>query len=137
MGEERLKLQREPEAKNAPKRRLAPVTLKENMAGTLDMAGVWNVRATFPKKIRIQALVGIWLWLSKPFWDPILVGIGEFTTHFRTYLSGDWDVHWGYDLGLLLQGLFLSCFRTPFLGVPLACCHGRPQNGGLSLLGLL
>ena len=20
------------------------------------------------------------------------------TTHFRTYFSGDWDVHWGYDL---------------------------------------
>ena len=26
-------------------------------------------------------------------------GVGEFTTHFRTYFSGDWDVHWGYDLG--------------------------------------
>ena len=26
-----------------------------------------------------------------PFW-------GRFTTHFRTYFSGDWDVHWGYDL---------------------------------------
>ena len=25
-------------------------------------------------------------------------GVGEFTTHFRTYFSGDWDVHWGYDL---------------------------------------
>ena len=27
-----------------------------------------------------------------PFW-------GRCTTHFRTYCSGDWDVHWGYDLG--------------------------------------
>ena len=27
-----------------------------------------------------------------PFWL-----VGEFTTYFRTYLSGDWDVHWGYD----------------------------------------
>ena len=27
-----------------------------------------------------------------PFWD-------RSTTHFRTYFSGDWDVHWGYDLG--------------------------------------
>ena len=25
-------------------------------------------------------------------------GIGEFTTHFRTDFSGDWDVHWGYGL---------------------------------------
>ena len=24
-------------------------------------------------------------------------GAGEFT-HFGTYFSGDWDVHWGYDL---------------------------------------
>ena len=24
-----------------------------------------------------------------PFW-------GRCTTHFRTYFSGDWDVHWGY-----------------------------------------
>ena len=22
------------------------------------------------------------------------------TTHFRTYFSGDWDVHWGYDFDL-------------------------------------
>ena len=34
--------------------------------------------------------------VGRPFWDPILVGIGEFTTHFRTYFSGDRDVHWGY-----------------------------------------
>ena len=33
-----------------------------------------------------------WQWLSKPYWDPILVG--EFTTHFRTYFSGDWDATW-------------------------------------------
>ena len=24
--------------------------------------------------------------------------VGRCTTHFRTYISGDWDVHWGYDL---------------------------------------
>ena len=39
-------------------------------------------------------------------WYSILVG--SFTTHYRTYFSGDslilvyfsgdWDVHWGYDL---------------------------------------
>ena len=38
--------------------------------------------------------LGKWLWLSKPFSDPIWVG--EFTTHFRTDFHGDWDVHWGY-----------------------------------------
>ena len=31
-----------------------------------------------------------------PFWL-----VGEFTTHFRTYLSGHWDVHWNLtDLDL-------------------------------------
>ena len=25
---------------------------------------------------------------------------GRCTTHCRTYFSGDWDVHWGYDLDL-------------------------------------
>ena len=36
----------------------------------------------------------IWLWVKTngiPFWD-------RCTTHCRTYFSGDWDVHWGYDL---------------------------------------
>ena len=35
--------------------------------------------------------VSIWLWVKTneiPIWG----------THFRTYFSGDWDVHWGYDL---------------------------------------
>ena len=25
-------------------------------------------------------------------------GVGKFTTHFSPFFSGDWDVHWGYDL---------------------------------------
>ena len=25
-------------------------------------------------------------------------GVGESTTDFRTYFSGDWDVHWGYGI---------------------------------------
>ena len=29
--------------------------------------------------------------MMAPFW-------GRFTAHFRTYFSGDWDVHWGDDL---------------------------------------
>ena len=45
-----------------------------------------------------------WLWWSKPLKGIILIGIGEFTTHFRTYFSGDWDVHWGYGLLLVTHG---------------------------------
>ena len=37
-----------------------------------------------------KAVRKTWLW------------VGEFTTHFRTYFSGDWDVHWGY--GILSHG---------------------------------
>ena len=46
-------------------------------------------------------------------------GVGEFTTHFRTYFSGDWDVHWGY--GILTYGhmaencCFLRMERFAFL----------------------
>ena len=50
-----------------------------------------------------------------PIWVPILdpqpfgcgskpmgshFGVGEFTTHVRTYFSWDWYVHWGYDSDL-------------------------------------
>ena len=38
-----------------------------------------------------------WRW-SKPWWLIPFWLVGEFTTRFRTYFSGDWDVHWGYDL---------------------------------------
>ena len=34
-----------------------------------------------------------WLWLSKPMGSHFGVG-----APFRTYFSGDWDVHWGYGL---------------------------------------
>ena len=40
-----------------------------------------------------------WLWVETngiPFWD-------RCTTHFRTYFSGDWDVHWGLT-GILPRG---------------------------------
>ena len=49
------------------------------------------------------------LWWSKPMeWDPILVGIGEFTTRFRTYFSG-WIDPWPYPI----------CGRRLFLLDPL------------------
>ena len=41
----------------------------------------------------------------------MLVGIGEFTTHFRTYF-GDWQVHW---YGILSHGHFLSYWTEEFL----------------------
>ena len=36
-------------------------------------------------------------------------GQGEFTTHFRTHFSGDWDVHWGY--GILTHGHIAMTFK--------------------------
>ena len=32
--------------------------------------------------------------------------VGEFTTHFRTYFSGDWDVKTGGTIWILTQGHF-------------------------------
>ena len=57
------------------------------MGGPLKRDPKTNSMGLFPKT---------WLWLSKPMGHH--VGVGDFTTHFRTYFSGDWDAHWGYDL---------------------------------------
>ena len=38
-------------------------------------------------------------------------GVGKFTTHFSLYFSGDWDVHWGYDLDFGLWPHFVRIFR--------------------------
>ena len=35
-------------------------------------------------------------------------GVGEFTTQFMTYFSGDWDVHWGWSLLTLKKWLVLA-----------------------------
>ena len=43
-----------------------------------------------------------------PFW-------GRCTTHFRTYVSGDWDVHWGYDLGFDPWPIYILTANCAFL----------------------
>ena len=42
-----------------------------------------------------------------PFWL-----VGEFTTHSRTYFSGDWDVQWGYDLAFDPWPYFLYIYKN-------------------------
>ena len=37
----------------------------------------------------------------------------EFTTHFATYFSGDWDVHWGYEIWLLTHGQMAWVLLAP------------------------
>ena len=44
----------------------------------------WFYFAPYPYGCGCQNRFGI------PFWL-----VGEFTTHFRTYFNGDWDVRWG------------------------------------------
>ena len=56
-------------------------------------AGVLGKRPT-PSRLLDSTPPTIWLWLSKPFWDPILVGIGEFTAHFR---SGSLAARFGFS----------------------------------------
>ena len=49
----------------------------------------------------------IWLWVKTNGW-------GACTTHFRTYVSGDWDVHSGY-LWLLAHGHMVLGSQRPKL----------------------
>ena len=48
-----------------------------------------------------------WLWLWGPIFGQVQMVpfwlVGEFATHFRAYVSGDWDVHWGLT-GVLTHG---------------------------------
>ena len=64
---------------------------------------------------------------STPFWDPILVGIGEFTAQFRLYFSGwiESDVHWGYDLDFDPWPYVSVCFPV---GVPSSGRHPAPPK---------
>ena len=56
--------------------------------------------------------------------------VGEFPTHFRTYFSWDWDVHWGY--GILTHGQ-LTMSHVSHVG-NIVCC-GFPTNGHLIYKG--
>ena len=47
-------------------------------------------------------------------------GVGEFTTHFRTYFSGNWDVHWGY--GIWTHGQMLSNISLKVVSAMLHFC---------------
>ena len=38
-------------------------------------------------------------------------------THFRTYFSGDWDVHWGYRA--LTHSHLVDYERSPLCGIPI------------------
>ena len=51
-----------------------------------------------------------WLWVSKPFWEPILVA-REFTTQFRTYFSGWIGMFTGGTIWILTHGHRKMCLR--------------------------
>ena len=61
----------------------------------VDTAFGWDVCVHQPCQAKLRegtAFAVNWpLQSSKPLW-------GGCTSHFRTNFSGDWDVHWGYDL---------------------------------------
>ena len=68
------------------------------------------------------------------------LGVGEFTTHFRTYFSGDWDVHRGVrDLPLKEKALLALLFVgssdltiSLFLGPPHSTYEGPGTTHFLS-----
>ena len=56
---------------------------------------------------------------SKPMRSSHFGGF-RWTTHFRTYFSGDWDVHWRYDLDFdppHVAEHLVACSYLPFQGV--------------------
>ena len=58
-----------------------------------------------------------------PFWL-----VGEFTTHFRTYFTGDGDGHWGYEI--LTRGQMDNWWRP--LGFPLQTLRSASGNARFS-----
>ena len=83
-----------------------------------------------------QRIKLIWVCLSKPFWDPILVGIGEFTTHFRTYFS-DWLMFTGGTIWLLTHDHLRGCQTSgPFLATTGGNYRVRPGGHAFDPYGL-
>ena len=63
----------------------------------------------------------------KPFWLIPFWVVGEFTTLFGAYSSGDWDVHWGYEILTHGHIAVVFAFRTGN--------KGSASTFGLPLLG--
>ena len=66
------------------------------VSGVQFWAAIWSdlEASTFWQQARIRTLDLTFDHGSRPmlpFWD-------RCTTPFQSYFSGDWDVHWGYDL---------------------------------------
>ena len=50
------------------------------------------------KNLDVISVICVWIYMAvvvKTVLGYHFGGFGEFTTHFRTYFSGDWDVHRG------------------------------------------
>ena len=54
--------------------------------------------------------------------------VGEFTTHFRTYFSGDWDARWGH--GTPTHEFPCALFRVAKMVFPLAFHFRKPGQTG-------
>ena len=68
------------------------------------------LKATFRLMAVGQNRFGVLFWL-----------VGELATHFRTYFSGNWDVHWGY--GILTHGHMLLGRHKNRASKPLGFVH--------------
>ena len=95
------------------------------------IASPWGFASVEPKMVEKQLGCGCQNRSGIPFW-------GGCITHLRTYSSGDWDVHWGYDLDLdPWPNGWLGCSIFPiarkgWLGVSFVFLDLAPQNDCLS-----
>ena len=69
-----------------------------------------------PKKSRADEKMGC-VGQNRFGFDPML-GVGQFTAHFRTYFSGGWDVHWGLTHGQYV----LSYSRLVVISIIMSLC---------------
>ena len=69
----------------------------------------------------------MWLWLSKSMGSHL--GVGEFTTHFRTYLSGWIGMFTGGTIWILTHG-HMAAMGVLFLGDLCETVGSKPLRDG-------
>ena len=91
----------------AATRRLQPAASKlERQVAAMGGPTLTSVSAPVVDKAKAAQ---IWLWWSKPMGSHF--GVGEFT-HFRTYVSGAWDLMGGLLMGRKKRFSFRGALRT-------------------------
>ena len=80
-----------PQNASSPETQGAPCECQHLSRKAMETGPKSDICQSWARAPEFRPPIHIWLWVKTngiPFW-------GRCTTHFRTYFSGDWDVHWG------------------------------------------